>query len=166
VVKVNVYVFSPQNLFKVVGFLHRRLETVKDRWVCRMRGQGMEHLRRQPTLTTSQLYVPFSPYLPSQRVLWIKAHTVSPPRAMADHCNSVEGISPAACQSISFCYGPFCGSPYISGSQPSQGCDLLIQFLMLWWHPAPTIELFSLPFHDCNFATVVNCGVYTCVFRT
>ena len=28
---------------------------------------------------------------------------------------------------------------------------------MLWW--PPTIRLFSLLLHDCNFATVVNCNV-------
>jgi hypothetical protein len=59
---------------------------------------------------------------------------------------------------------PACGGilkaikPY-SSSQLSQCCNPLIQFLMMWW--PPTIKLFLLLLHNCNFATVMNHNVNT-----
>lgn len=47
-----------------------------------------------------------------------------------------------------------------SGSQPSQCCNSLILFLMLWW--PPTRKLFPLLFHNCNFVTITNYNVNIC----
>ena len=44
-----------------------------------------------------------------------------------------------------------------SGFQPSSCCNILIQFLMLWWLPNHNLFLFLL--HNCIFATVMNYNV-------